>query len=181
MRRSFLRWAVAPGIAIAMLAALVPAHATTCEALTVADLAKRAELVVHGTCESATAVWNVDRTRIDTVVTVRVTEMVKGRRSRRITFRCPGGTRDGKIYYIQGMPRIEAGQEVVLALSSLGGNGVRVPVGLAQGAFRVVDGVAIRDPRGVNRVAPAGAPPPGECRERIPLGELLAVLRANAR
>ena len=45
---------------------------------------------------------------------------------------------DGSGMILAGMPRIAAGEETLLFLSAEGATGVRMPVGLSQGKFRVI-------------------------------------------
>jgi hypothetical protein len=67
--------------------------------------------------------------------------------------RLPGGILpDGTGLVLPGMPRLAEGEEVVLFLSETSSAGLRVPVGLAQGKFRVV-----RDARGARTLERDGA------------------------
>lgn len=53
--------------------------------------------------------------------------------------RLPGGVRaDGSGLLIPGMPRLAEGESALLFLTEESRNGMRMPVGLAQGKFRVV-------------------------------------------
>lgn len=53
--------------------------------------------------------------------------------------RLPGGVlADGRGSMIPGMPRLALGEEVVLFLSEESDEGLRVPVGLSQGKYRIV-------------------------------------------
>lgn len=67
--------------------------------------------------------------------------------------RLPGGILpDGSGLLLAGMPRVLPGEEVVLFLSEESNAGLRVPVGLAQGKFRIE-----RDAHGARTVVRDGA------------------------
>ncbi|MDP6539170.1 MAG: hypothetical protein QF903_02525 [Planctomycetota bacterium] len=75
--------------------------------------------------------------------------------------RVPGGVlADGRGLLLPGMPEIAVGEDVLLFLSRPGSTGIRVPVGLAQGKFRVLtdrDGRRrlVRDQSDLSLVDPA--------------------------
>lgn len=53
--------------------------------------------------------------------------------------RLPGGVlSDGRGMVIPGMPRVAPGEDVVLLLGEASQNGMRMPVGLSQGKYRIV-------------------------------------------
>jgi len=177
-------------VASALAAALAPlaaSRATTVEALTDADVVARAARVVHGVCTGATPRWSDDGKLIVTDVTIAAIEVIKGGKASEVSFTLPGGRLGEQATLIHGMPPIAAGDEVVLCLSAVSPkSGLCVPIGLEQGAFRVipVDGrkVAVRRIT-VNLAAPAGeaAPRRRPAQEATPLADLLSLLRSLAR
>lgn len=85
---------------------------------------------------------------------------------------------------LAGMPRIEPGENVLLFLSEPGAGGIRMPVGLAQGKFRILtraDGsrIVVRDAAGVTLVQPrTGALVRGEGRSVIDYADVVAQIEA---
>lgn len=75
--------------------------------------------------------------------------------------RLPGGVLpDGRGMLIPGVTRLEVGEDALLFLSAEGPRGVRMPVGLAQGRYRIetrLDGrkVAVREQGGLGLIDPA--------------------------
>lgn len=101
------------------------------------DLVQACDLAVEGRVVSMRAVRD-GRGRILTEHVVQVRRTHVGLASTLRTIRLPGGTLpDGSGLVVPGMPRLEAGQECVLFLSGEDTQGARMPVGLAQGAWRV--------------------------------------------
>lgn len=101
------------------------------------DLVRVCDLAVEGRVVSMRAVRDV-RGRIVTEHVLHVRRTHVGLASTLRTVRLPGGTLpDGTGLLVPGMPRLEVGQECVLFLSSEDTQGTRMPVGLAQGAWRV--------------------------------------------
>ena len=180
-----LRWALAL-LAVLLLAS--PGESTSVKALSEADLVQDARTIFWGECVEARSEWTADRRRVVTRVTFDVREIFKSDATPpggpTIDLVIPGGALDGVTYVVHGMPRFAPGEEVlVYASASHPSSGVRVPVGLAQGIYRVKrkDGVATarRDTREAHLVGPDGVVP-GHLRE-LPLEALLARIRAQVR
>jgi hypothetical protein len=148
-------------------------------------LAQKAEVIAVGRCSGCVAEWNEKHTRIQTTVTIQVSEYVKGYLGAQITFRQPGGRVGTSETYISGMPRFAPGQQVVvfLAKDSLGGYQV---LGMSQGLYQVDDDTAsgARTVRALSSSlhgaasAPAGPGTPRASRV-IPLSSFLARIRAE--
>ncbi len=178
------------GVALAALSLLVvvaaPAYSTTVAALAFEDLVDDAARVFHGTCTDV----RVERGatgRLQTRVTFSNRRALKGADDAQVEMVLPGGARDGQVLLIHGMPRFRPGEEVVLfATAPHARSGLSVPVGLAQGVYRVErtpsgEAIASRDTRGLHLVDLTGGraqPVPGR-REAIPLSDLLAQVEAR--
>lgn len=139
----------------ALLAVPQGARSTTVAQLEFGELVEGAERVFHGTCIDLRVEWSPDGRRLFTRATFANHEALKGEDDARAELVLPGGARDGKVLVIHGMPRFAPGDEVVLfATAAHPRSGVRVPVGLGQGVYRVYrfpDGrqLARRDTRGL--------------------------------
>jgi hypothetical protein len=129
--------------AAALLASRSPeksVRAGTALELDVSAMMERADLVVEGRVQSATP-RVASRGRIETeyLLTVDRTFWGEDQGTRAITI--PGGVLpDGRGMIVPGMPRLVPGEDVLLMLSERGATGVRVPIGLSQGKFRLVPG-----------------------------------------
>ncbi len=76
--------------------------------------------------------------RIETELTLSVTRRFWGQGAAELVVRIPGGVLpDGRGLVLPGLPRFEEGEELLLFLSQESRRGTRMPVGLAQGRFRV--------------------------------------------
>lgn len=104
--------------------------------LELGKMTSAADAIVLGKVERVQSRWTGDRRMIVTEITVRVAERWKGGQATEVTLLQPGGVVDGIGQVISGMPRFEAGEEVVLFLESQGGGRFLV-AGLAQGKYRV--------------------------------------------
>lgn len=131
------------GLAIGLVAGWFPrgsqsdVDAGTAVCLDIDGLVDEAEFVFEGYTRSATVVESSPR-RIETELVIDVDRWFVGEGPSRITVRVPGGVLpDGSGLMLPGMPRIRQGEDVLLFLSEAGDTGVRVPVGLSQGKFRV--------------------------------------------
>jgi hypothetical protein len=101
------------------------------------DLARDAGTIARGTVVAVESRWIEDQRTIDTLVTLQADNYLKGRLGPTLTFRVPGG-RIGRLRSVTvGAPTFEAGQHVVVFLTT---RGPEIPdlVGLSLGVFRVV-------------------------------------------
>lgn len=112
--------------------------AGTVQRLGLADLAERADLAFEGRVLSA-RVLEPAPGRIETEYTLREEVTHVGAACPLRVVRVPGGVlADGRGLAIAGLPRLDVGTDVLLFLSREGSTGMRMPVGLAQGALRIV-------------------------------------------
>lgn len=103
----------------------------------------------------------------------------------RRSLRLPGGVlASGEGLMIPGLPSMNPGEDVILALSCPGTTGVRMPTGLSQGKFKIMMGtsglpVAVRDGSGSTLVTSQGLVEEGGI-EVMPYAELVAGIQAAA-
>lgn len=179
MRNRYLR----PALAVLLLSCLpaqagdsstVPACAPlpgTARKLELEDLVRDCDLAVEGKVLSTRSVRDA-RGRIVTEHVLQVGRTWVGDAAQLRTVRLPGGTLpDGTGLLVPGMPRLAPGGECVLFLAREDSQGVRLPVGLAQGAWSVVrtkDGLrrVVRDQTGLSVVEG------GRVRDADPRGEM---------
>jgi len=115
-------------------------RAGTAVELDVPAMMEYADLVVEGRVQSATP-RAAGEGRIETEYLLSVDRTYWGEDSGTRSITIPGGVLpDGRGMLLPGMPRLVPGEDVLLLLSGAGTTGVRVPVGLAQGKFRLVTG-----------------------------------------
>lgn len=123
-------------------------QAGTALRMTVPDLVDRAELVFEGRVLSAQARTD-ERGLVLTDYFVSVQETFWGTPFGTRTFTLPGGVlSNGSGMVLAGMPRIEVGEDAIFFLTEQSAAGNRMPVGLAQGKFRLV-----KDPLGETLLA----------------------------
>ena len=113
-----------------------PALATLTTRLSIEELAERSERIVQGRCIRTWSSWDAERQFIWTHSEILVSSALKGGRTAAVVVSEPGGAVDGVEMTVEGMPRYQPGEELVLFL-------YRTPVGLvrsrglAQGRFQV--------------------------------------------
>lgn len=113
-------------------------RAGTALRLDLPELVEGAELVVEGRILSAEAV-ETETGLVETIYQVGVDRTFLGNDSYNRVVRLPGGVlEDGRGMLLAGMPRLTVGEDALLFLSGPGERGVRVPIGLAQGRYRIV-------------------------------------------
>ena len=125
-------------VLVAGFALLAPAlaQATVVLPLDFRTLATSAEVIAHGRVTALSPQWASDRHGIDTVVTLLVTQYLKGDLGAQITFRVPGGT-IGRLRSVRvGAPVFRVDEEIVVFLGAAGPAVPRI-VGFNQGIFRV--------------------------------------------
>ncbi len=159
---------VLPAIGIFVGASLLAAslgHDTSVEAgtarsMTVTAMVDAADLIVQGEVVSSTSRLGA-RGLIETEFVIDVDRTFWGDELDRRMVTLPGGVlEDGRGLLLAGMPRLEAGEEVLLFLSPKSTSGIRMPVGLAQGKFeleRIESGAVrlVRDMAGLQLANPA--------------------------
>jgi len=134
-------------------------RAGTALRLEIPELVDGSALVLEGRILSADAIETTDGL-IETIYQIAVDETYFGQDQYNRSVRIPGGVlEDGRGMLLAGMPRLTVGEDALLFLSAAGDRGVRVPIGLSQGRFRIVtslDGskVAVRDQGDLGLVDP---------------------------
>lgn len=157
-----------------------PAHAGTAVRMEVSELVDGSGLVLSGRVLEKRCVEAAGG-RIDTLYTLEVertfwgSEDAGGER----TLRLPGGILpDGRGMVLPGVPSPRVGEEGLWTLSVEDQQGLRMPVGLAQGWFRLLDGpdgtrLAVRPAGGAGLTSP-GAGVGGSGAFVMDYGELVA-------
>lgn len=127
--------------------------AGTAVKLDVSELVRDAELILEAHVLSAHSLRSGPM--IETEFMLQVERTFLGEDFVYRTLRLPGGVlEDGSGMLLSGLPQLFAGEHVLCFLSTESASGVRMPVGLAQGTFRVIEGRAgekrlVRDCAGV--------------------------------
>jgi hypothetical protein len=124
-------------VGAALVAALAPAvSATVLLPGDLGDIARSAVAIVRGTVVDVRAEWADGRRRVETVVTLQVTQTFKGGMAGLVSVKVPGGVMGRYRTVMIGAPSFHSGEEVVLFL---GAQPPALPyvIGLGQGVFRV--------------------------------------------
>jgi hypothetical protein len=169
------------------LGAPSPARATVVKAMTLEEKTTASPVVLYGLVERVESDWEVPGVMIQTLVTVKVLESIKGDHARgeRVLVR-PGGGRVGDVEQTApGLSTFEPGEEVVLFLEPLGE--VLVPIGIGIGKYGVrIDGGTrwvTHDPRvaALRTDGPRPVVEDLEAMEPEPLPAFLKRVRSHAR
>lgn len=133
-------------IALAILAA-APLSATTLVPADFGTMARESDLILHGTVVSVAARTAGAPRAIETVVTLRVAETIKGSAVSHAVFRVPGGRMGRYRRVMVGAPTFTEGDEVIVFLRGQA-PAAPMPYGLSQGVYRVSrrDGTATVSP-----------------------------------
>src|SRR5262245_42822343 len=132
---------------------VLPARATIMKYLEIEDLTRLSSDIFQGQVVSTDTIWNQERTRIYTLVRVRVNETFKGRTrlAQIVTVTQFGGEKDGiKMDYL-GRPDFKEGESVVLFTTRGKGNDLTV-VALKQGKMNLIGNEIKRDFSGITLV-----------------------------
>jgi len=114
-----------------------PLEAGTAVRMDVPELVAGSELIVDAQVLSARAIETAPA-RIETEYVLAVGRTLLGAHVPQRSVRLPGGVLpDGRGLVLSGVPRLLVGERVLLFLSQPGADGMRMPVGLAQGKLRV--------------------------------------------
>ena len=122
---------------VAIVAALAaPVSATVLLPGDLGDIARAASAIVRGTVVDVRSDWADSRRRVETIVTLRVSESLKGDLRGLVSVKVPGGVLGRYRSVTIGAPSFRQGEEVVLFL---GAEPPALPyvIGLGQGVFRV--------------------------------------------
>jgi hypothetical protein len=123
--------------ALAALIAPATAQATTFAAVEFTQLVLEANAIAHGRVVARRAQWAPGtRREIETIVTLHVSEWLKGGPGDTVEIRVPGGEVGAYRSVFVGAPVFREGDEVVLMLRGMPPALPHV-LGLSQGAFRV--------------------------------------------
>ena len=170
------------------LIVLAPAPApSTVEELDLVTLVERADLILSG---RVLATRGVERSsgRIGTRVELAVAHTWLGRRATRRAVTVVGGQlQDGRALIVPGAPSFAVGERVVLFLSPAAPDGLRTPIGLGQGKYRLGSDdegrrTVARDLSGLTLVDPAnGRSRPGGPEAARPARGFTRALRAAVR
>lgn len=152
------------------------------------QMVQRAGLVLSGRVLGQRAL-EAPNGRIDTEYTLTVDRTFWGEERGQRVIRIPGGVLpSGRGLMLPGMARLVPGEDVLLLLSDAGPDGVRVPMGLAQGKYRILTNragmrVAVRTQAELELMQPgSGIARPADGAETIDYAELVAQIEtATAR
>jgi len=112
-------------------------EAGTAQKLEIENLVGQCDQALEGRVQHIRVV-EAGQKRIETEITLSVSRRFWGTGANEFVVRVPGGVLpDGRGLVLPGMPRFAEGEELLLFLSAESRSGTRVPVGLAQGRFRV--------------------------------------------
>ncbi len=113
-------------------------QAGTVQRLEIEDLLGQCDLALEGRVQKIRVLEAAPK-RIETEITLSVSRRFWGPAGgNELVLRIPGGVLpDGRGLVLPGLPHFAEGEEQLLFLSAESRNGTRVPVGLAQGRFRV--------------------------------------------
>lgn len=163
---------------------LAQLHATTLARMELADLVRQSDYIVRARC--LTTATESGSGQVWTLSTFAVTEAWKGNPPSPFTVRLPGGELPGMRVAVEGAPRFDPGEDVVLFLLA-GAAGRMNVVGWLQGTFRVLpnprtgSAEAVQDTAGLLVLdAHSGASSPG-ARRQLPLASLRAAVEAAIR
>ena len=154
--------AMAAGCFVAMSVVL---QATVEVPVEFGEMVRGSQLVIHGRVLDVRSQQTGDRRSIETIVTVAVSDALKGSPGETVSFRLPGGEVGRYRRVIVGVPRFATGDDVIVFLR---GAAPALPTvfGLSQGLYRVgraADGRAV--------VAPALLTAPAAGAERVVRGD----------
>jgi hypothetical protein len=111
--------------------------AGTVQRLEIEDLLGQCDQALEGRVQHIRVV-EAGTKRIETEITLSVSKRYWGLGAREFVLRIPGGVLpDGRGLVLPGLPHFAEGEELLLFLSAESRLGTRMPVGLAQGRFRI--------------------------------------------
>jgi hypothetical protein len=100
------------------------------------DIVSGSQVIVHGRVVDVRSEWSLDRSQIESYVTIAPAAFYRGTPTASVTFRVPGGQVGRYKQVTVGAPQFVPGEEAIVFLR---GGGPTVPqvFGLSQGVFRV--------------------------------------------
>jgi hypothetical protein len=137
LARSGGRPALAVAISCAAALAPIPAAATVVKAMTLEQKTEASPVVVHALVERVVSEWERDESMIQTLITLKVIEAVKGdlARGERLVVRQGGGRVGDVEQTAPGLSVFEPGEEAILFLEPLGE--LYVPIGIGIGKYGI--------------------------------------------
>ena len=124
--------------AAVLLTISIPCLATTVERLSLDEMVRKAQSIVHGRVRAAHPHWSADGKLILTTYTIDVDETLKGRAGKSIELTTIGGRIGDLTVFAAGMPSFAVGEESIVFIEKEGP--VSSIVGLNQGKFAVKNG-----------------------------------------
>jgi hypothetical protein len=111
-----------------------PAEATVVRALSLREKVEVAPVVIHGVVERVEVEWEVPGARIQTLVTVKIGEAIKGgfEPGERLILRRGGGQLGDITQTAPGLSSYEPGEEVILFLEPFGPYYVAIGIGIGK-------------------------------------------------
>ena len=143
-----------------------PSHATTMVGLDLVQLSANADAIAHGRVVDVRSEWAPGRRRVQTRVSIVVSEYYKGQLGSEVTLIVPGGRMGRYRSVFVGAPHFEVGERVVVFLGQ-GQREVPYLIGFSQGLFRVVSDSAT----GQEVVTPRPLMATGTAPERVRRGD----------
>lgn len=135
-RWSLSYWKILGAVALAALTLHGDARGTTFVLMSDEDLVQGSAAIVVGTVQSI-APQASSQQQIETEVTLKVDESVKGIRQSTVTIAVPGGSVGGVQRVVYGAPQFYIGEKVVVFLRQRP-DGALTPLGLAMGKYTIV-------------------------------------------
>lgn len=141
-------------IPLAMLVFVSPVFATTARSLSIQDLVNRADLIVRGRIVASNTFYVRKYGMNYTRLTILVKKTYMGKQtSKTVVVTLPGGTVNGRVQVVFGVPVLKTGESAILFLRQVGSRtGI---VGLGQGTF-IINPALGRVSRRLNRVRLVG-------------------------
>jgi hypothetical protein len=138
-------------VAFATAGFFTPVFASQIRTLNLEQLTGHADRIFHGRCLSVTVGTDPDLGQTVTYVTFSQYRAMKGSFHGKLTVKLLGNqtSQAGPAEATEGIPRFEAGEEVVLFLYGESARGLTSPVGFGQGKFKVVKDKS-RIPQAIN-------------------------------
>jgi len=181
--RPAMRWLKSLALIVVLPLGTMTAEATTVSAMSNRALAETADVIVVGRCTSVRSAWE-GRTLV-TLVTIDVTESLKGGQRNTVTVTLPGGIDARRRFPVSmtyaGAPQIAMGEDVFLFLGRGGTSpdGLTV-LGFSQGKFSIVrdetgEPAVSRNLSAVSLTSPTGTRP--GTGSRVPLARFRNEIR----
>jgi hypothetical protein len=109
-------------LAVALLFANAPAHATVVVPLTRAELVQRSDMVVQATIVAQRSEWNPDHSQMRTFTRILIGSWLKGASPVEFEIEQTGGSVGGRVSHVAGDAWLTPGQQAVLFLRTIDGH-----------------------------------------------------------